>query len=116
MQNNDYSFWNPTDFSLQLAQDIVTDLKDILKHVRSSENMLRDQQTELENTLQEALGNQLENRFGFAQFYAVFFFLQIPLTLADFSDLVKQVFKGNDQLNFCQTSLKPPFMYIIISF
>jgi len=38
-----------------LAKDIITDLRIILKQVRSSENKLRAEQEELENTIQRAL-------------------------------------------------------------
>ena len=44
------------DCIFQLAQDIIFDLRQLLKQVRSTENQLRPQQGMLENTLQQALG------------------------------------------------------------
>ena len=43
----------------QLAQDIFVDLRDMLQQVRtrSSKRRLRHPQTDLENTLEQALGN-----------------------------------------------------------
>ena len=42
--------------TLQLAKDIISDLREILKQVRSTENKLRNEQEELENTIERALG------------------------------------------------------------
>jgi hypothetical protein len=42
--------------TLQLAKDIISDLREILKQVRSTENKLRHEQEELENTIERALG------------------------------------------------------------
>ena len=41
---------------LQLAKHIISDLREILKQVRSTENKLRNEQEELENTIERALG------------------------------------------------------------
>ena len=42
--------------TLQLAKHIISDLREILKQVRSTENKLRNEQEELENTIERALG------------------------------------------------------------
>ena len=42
--------------TLQLAKDIISDLREILKQVRSTENKLRHEQEELESTIERALG------------------------------------------------------------
>ena len=55
----------------QLAQDIIFDLRQLLKQVRSTENQLRPQQGMLENTLQQALGKLTRN---FSNFYGSFIF------------------------------------------
>ena len=44
--------------TLQLAKDIISDLREILKQVRSTENKLRNEQEELENTIERALGKR----------------------------------------------------------
>ena len=44
--------------TLQLAKDIISDLREILKQVRSTENKLRREQEELENTIERALGRK----------------------------------------------------------
>ena len=44
--------------TLQLAKDIISDLREILKQVRSTENKLRHEQEELENTIERALGKK----------------------------------------------------------
>jgi len=43
------------DKAVVLAKDIVDDLKAILVQVRSTENQLREEQKELENTIERAL-------------------------------------------------------------
>merc|ERR1712203_12618 len=43
------------DKAVVLAKDIISDLREILKQVRSTENKLRHEQEELENTIERAL-------------------------------------------------------------
>merc|ERR1712238_132056 len=43
------------DKAVVLAKDIISDLREILKQVRSTENKLRNEQEELENTIERAL-------------------------------------------------------------
>ena len=57
----------------QLAQDIIFDLRQLLKQVRSTENQLRPQQGKLENTLRQALGKLTNIFFMTLIFYSYFF-------------------------------------------
>ena len=59
------------DCIFQLAQDIIFDLRQLLKQVRSTENQLRPQQGMLENTLQQALGKLTRNFFNFYDFFNI---------------------------------------------
>ena len=50
--------------TLQLAKDIISDLREILKQVRSTENKLRKEQEELENTIERALGKIVKVQYS----------------------------------------------------
>ena len=50
--------------TLQLAKDIISDLREILKQVRSTENKLRNEQEELENTIERALGKMINIQYS----------------------------------------------------
>ena len=50
--------------TLQLAKHIITDLREILKQVRSTENKLRNEQEELENTIERALGKIINFQYS----------------------------------------------------
>ena len=62
------------DCIFQLAQDIIFDLRQLLKQVRSTENQLRPQQGMLENTLQQALGKLTRNFSNFYDFFNISYF------------------------------------------
>ena len=50
--------------TLQLAKHIISDLREILKQVRSTENKLRNEQEELENTIERALGKIINFQYS----------------------------------------------------
>ena len=71
--------------TLQLAKDIISDLREILKQVRSTENKLRNEQEELENTIERALGKIIN--FQYSTFKL--------LSYSKLADAILRTFKEN---------------------